>query len=122
MNGAAVNVEAAAGDLLHTAGVKTLTEGEAMDEFRDLILDALDQGPADWAVYVPATGMTLAQWHETMGRLETIIRDEFENPDFCFTMGTIRSSYNRSLTDLAQMIDHQLAFAKPAHDDTVIAL
>jgi hypothetical protein len=93
-----------------------------MDEFRDLILDALDEGPADWAVYVPASEMTLVQWREAMGRLEDIIRDEFENPDFHFTTGAVRSSYNRSLTDLARMIDHQLAFARPAHDDTVIAL
>jgi hypothetical protein len=93
-----------------------------MDEFRDLILDALDEETADWAVYVPAGDMTLAQWREAMGRLEDIIRDEFEYPDFCFTTGAVRSSYNRSLTDLAQMIDHQLAFARPAHDDTVIAL
>ena len=93
-----------------------------MDEFRDLILDALDETPADWTAYVPARDMALDQWREAMSRLEDIIRDDFENPDFTFTTGAVRSSYNRSLTDLAQMIDHQLALAKPAHDDTVIAL
>lgn len=93
-----------------------------MEEFRDLILDALEGGTDDWTAYVPARNLTLEEWHETMGRLEDIIRDEFENPGFCFTTGAVRSSYNRSLTDLARMIDHQLTIGKPVHDDTIIAL
>lgn len=93
-----------------------------MDEFRDLIFDALDGNTTDDAGYVPAQDMTLAQWREAMGRLEDIIQDEFENPGFHFSTGVVRSSYNRSLDDLAQMIDHQLLLEKPAHDDTVVAL
>lgn len=81
-----------------------------MDHFKDLILDALERSPIDWRTFVPANHMPLAQWRETTRRLEAIIRDEFENPEFCFTSGEAMAAYKLPLTGAAEMIDHKLRF------------
>jgi len=93
-----------------------------MDEFRDIILDALGESLKDWGSHVPAKDMSLGKWREVMGRLESIIRDDFENAEFTFTTGAVRSTYNRSLTDLATLIDHQLRFDETPLDEALVAL
>ena len=79
-----------------------------MQDFEDIIIEALGGRPPCWQTFVPIEYMTLLQWHAVLEHLTALVCDEFESPFFAFSESEAAEHAERPLCDLSLLIDLKL--------------